>query len=138
MLNILGETKMTDAQIFQILGIIYLAVGIGIIINPDFYKKLIKDFTEHPPAIYLGGLAAMVIGFLLISFHNIWVKDWAVIITILGWAALIKGLFLIILPKVSIKINNAFKEMKKLLPVWATIVIILGALLCWLGFFAMS
>jgi uncharacterized protein YjeT (DUF2065 family) len=128
---------MTDAQIFQILGITYLAVGIGIIINPDFYKKLLKDFTENPPAIYLGGLVALAIGFLLVSFHNNWVRDWSVIITILGWAALIKGLFLLVLPKLSIKTSNAFREIKKLLPVWATIVIILGTLLCWLGFFTL-
>jgi uncharacterized protein YjeT (DUF2065 family) len=128
---------MTDTQIFQLLGIIYLAVGIGMLTTPDFYKKLIKDFTENPLAIYLGGLAALAIGFLLVSFHNIWVRDWSVIITIIGWAALIKGLFLIILPKVSIKISNSFKEMKKLLAVWSTIVIILGVLLCWLGFFVL-
>jgi uncharacterized protein YjeT (DUF2065 family) len=128
---------MTDTQIFQLLGIIYLAVGIGMLTTPDFYKKLIKDFTENPLAIYLGGLVALAIGFLLVSFHNIWVRDWSVIITIIGWAALIKGLFLIILPKVSIKISNSFKETKKLLPVWSTIVIILGVLLCWLGFFVL-
>ncbi|PKL44106.1 MAG: hypothetical protein CVV39_08400 [Planctomycetes bacterium HGW-Planctomycetes-1] len=126
---------MTDAQIFQILGITYLAVGIGIIINPDFYKKMITHFTEDAAAIYLGGLAALVIGFLLVSFHNIWVTDWSVIITIIGWAALIKGLFLITLPKTAIKLCNSFKEMKKLMKVWSTVVIILGVLLCWLGFF---
>ncbi len=128
---------MTDAQIFQILGITYPIVGIGILINPDFYKKLITNFTENPPAIYLSGLVALAIGYLLVMFHNIWAKDWSVIITIFGWAALIKGLFLIVLPKVSIKISNFFKkQMTKFLTVWATVVIILGGLLCWLGFFA--
>ena len=128
---------MADAHIFQIIGITYLAVGLGILINPGFYKKLIAAFTENPPAIYLSGLVALLIGYLLVTFHNIWVRDWSVIITIIGWAALIKGLFLLILPKMAIKISNAFKEIKKLLPVWSTIVIILGALLCWLGFFVL-
>ncbi|MGB8227109.1 MAG: hypothetical protein WCE45_09660 [Sedimentisphaerales bacterium] len=126
---------MTDAQIFQILGIIYLVIGIGISGNPDFYKKLIKDFTENPPAIYLGGLVALVIGCFLVTLHNNWTRDWSVIITIFGWAALIKGMFLIVLPKVSIKFCNAFKEMKKLLRVWGIIVAIVGGLLCLLGFF---
>lgn len=127
---------MTDAQIFQILGIIYLTVGIGIVANPDFYKKLITNFTENPPAIYLSGLIALTIGYLLLTFHNVCAKDWSVILTIFGWAALIKGVFLIVLPKVSIKIGNAFRELKKFLKVWAIIVIIVGGLLCWLGFFA--
>lgn len=127
---------MTDAQIFQFIGIIYLAVGIGILINPDFYKKMITHFTEDAAAIYLGGLAALAIGFLLVSFHNIWVMNWSVIITIVGWAALIKGLFLLILPTKAVKLCKAFKEMKKLLKIWSVVVIILGVLLCWLGFFA--
>jgi len=126
---------MTDAQIFQILGIVYLAVGAGLIINPDFYKKLVTEFSENPSAIYLGGLVALAIGYLLVTFHNIWVKDWPVIITIFGWVALIKGLFLLLLPKVSIKISNFFKkQMTKFLTVWAIVVIVLGGLLCWLGF----
>jgi uncharacterized protein YjeT (DUF2065 family) len=133
--NCLGETKMTDAQIFQIMGIIYLVVGIGILINPHFYKKLITNFTENQPAIYLSGLVALVIGCLLVTFHNNWDKDWSVIITIFGWASLIKGLFLIILPKMAVKVCNTFKEFKKLLKVWGTVVAIVGALLCWLGFF---
>jgi uncharacterized protein YjeT (DUF2065 family) len=130
----LGETKMTDAQIFQILGIVYLAVGIGILINPDFYKKLLADCAENSLVMYLAGLITLAIGYLLVTFHNIWVKDWPVIITIVGWMALIKGLFLIVLPKVSMKICNFFKGMTKFLTVWALVVIVLGGLLCWLGF----
>ncbi|MFA5292070.1 MAG: hypothetical protein WC496_03455 [Phycisphaerae bacterium] len=128
---------MTDAQIFQILGIAYLIIGIGILSNPDFYRKMIRDFTENPPAIYLGGLIALVIGCFLVVLHNNWTKDWSVIITIFGWAALIKGLFLIILPQVSVRFSNAFKEMKNFLRIWGIIAAILGALLCWLGFYAM-
>jgi uncharacterized protein YjeT (DUF2065 family) len=128
---------MTDAQIFQILGITYLVVGIGMLVNHDFYKKLITNFTENPPAIYLSGLVALLIGCLLVILHNNWTKDWSVIITIFGWAALIKGIFLIIFPKVSIKLSNTFKEMKKLLRVWGIVVAVVGALLCWLGFFTL-
>jgi uncharacterized protein YjeT (DUF2065 family) len=128
---------MTDAQIFQVLGIVYLAVGIGMLINPDFYKKLMSEFSENPPSMYLSGLAALVIGYLLVRFHNIWPSDWPVIITIFGWVALIKGLFLLLLPRVSIKISKFFeKQMIKFLAVWAVIIAVVGALLAWLGFFA--
>jgi uncharacterized protein YjeT (DUF2065 family) len=128
---------MTDAHIFQVLGIVYLAVGIGMLINPDFYKKLMSEFSENPPSMYLSGLAAMVIGYLLVTYHNIWPSDWPVIITIFGWVALIKGLFLLLLPRVSIKISSFFQiQMTKLLTVWAVIIAVVGALLTWLGFFA--
>ncbi len=127
---------MTDAQIFQILGIVYLAVGIGVLINPSFYRNLLAALSEHPPAVYLSGLISMAVGFLLVTFHNIWVaNDWTVIITILGWAALIKGVLLIIMPNAMIKMCKIFdSQMKKLFLLWAVILIIAGALLAWLGF----
>ncbi len=128
---------MTDAQIFQIVGIMYLTVGLGILINPDFYKKMITSFMQSPPVIYLGGLTALLIGYLLVTFHNVWVKDWAVIITIVGWLAIIKGLMLIVLPKVMVRISNAFVNVTNIMKIWPIIIIILGALCCWLGFFAL-
>ena len=34
----------------------------------------------------------------MVSYHNLWVNDWRVIITIVGWIALIKGALLLIMP----------------------------------------
>jgi xanthosine utilization system XapX-like protein len=126
---------MTDTQIFQVLGILYLAIGLGTLINHDFYKKLLTVFSENPPAIYLSGLVALVIGYLLVTFHNIWPSDWPVIITIFGWLALIKGLVLLLLPRVSIKICKIFEsQMTTFLPVWALVMAVAGIILAWLGF----
>lgn len=125
---------MTEAQIFQLFGIMYLAIGLGALINPEFYRKMLTDFGQSRPMIYMGGLGVLVIGYLLVTFHNVWVKGWPVIITVIGWGALFKGLFLLVLPKASMKACGIFKDMGKLLIVWAIVVLILGGLCCWLGF----
>jgi uncharacterized membrane protein len=126
---------MTDAQIFQLIGIIYITVAIGIITAPEFYSKVASNFLENQPAYYIGGLVAIIAGFLLVTFHNIWVKDWIVIITIIGWIALIKGILLIAVPKAMIVFSKRFIGMTKVLTIWAVVAIILGVLCCWLGFF---
>ncbi|OQA01487.1 MAG: hypothetical protein BWY69_01351 [Planctomycetes bacterium ADurb.Bin401] len=59
---------MTDAQIFQLAGIVYLCVGIGIISSRDFYSKMIANFIDNAAAYYLGGLTALTIGYLLVTF----------------------------------------------------------------------
>lgn len=107
------------------------------IISPKFYKTLLAALSEHPPAIYLGGLISLGVGFLLVTFHNIWiVNDWTVIITILGWVAFIKGLIMLLVPNAAIKTCAAFDaQLKKLFIVCALIIIIAGTLLAWLGFF---
>ena len=125
---------MSDAQIFQVFSLVYLAIGIGILINPDFYKKLYEDFIENTSALYLGGIMALVIGYLLVTFHNTWTKDFSVIITVIGWIALIKGMLILVRPKVIIAITKAFVNNEKALKIEAVIVILIGLLFSFLGF----
>jgi hypothetical protein len=125
---------MSDAQIFQLMGIVYLAVGVGILLNYSHYKKMIEDFVNDTTALYLGGIMALVVGYLLVNYHNIWVKDWHVIITVIGWAALIKGLFILILPKSMILLTKAFLKLKSIMIVETVFIIIVGLLFMYLGY----
>ncbi len=125
---------MSDAQIFQIFSLGYLAVGIGILINPDFYKKLFEDFTEDTTALYFGGVAALVIGYLIVAFHNTWTKDLSVIITIVGWIALLKGILILVRPKIMIALTKAIATKGNFLKIEAIAIIILGLAFSFLGF----
>ena len=125
---------MSDIQIFQVFSIAYTAIGIGIFINPGFYKKLFEDFCENSSTLYIGGAMALVIGYLLITFHNTWTKDFSVIITVIGWIALIKGILILVCPKIIIKMTKAILGKGSNLKIQAIIVIIIGLLLAFLGF----
>jgi len=125
---------MSDAQIFQILSIAYIAVGIGILINPAFYKKLFEDFIENAAALYLGGIMALVVGYLILTFHNTWTKDLSVIITIIGRIALIKGIVILVRPKIIIALAGAMTKKAGILKIEAVVVIILGLAFSFLGF----
>ncbi|MHC4222121.1 MAG: hypothetical protein ACYST9_06835 [Planctomycetota bacterium] len=125
---------MSDAQIFQVFSLVYIAIGVGIGINPDFYKKLYGEFIESSIAMYFGGVAAVAIGYLIVTFHNTWTKDFSVIITVIGWMALIKGIFILAGPKVMIKLTKAIISKEKTLKIQAVMIIIFGLLLAFLGF----
>jgi uncharacterized protein YjeT (DUF2065 family) len=128
------EKKMSDAQIFQIVSIVYIAVGIGILINPDFYKKLFEDFIGNAAVLYLGGITALVVGYLILAFHNTWTKDLSVIITIFGCLALIKGILILIRPKIMIELSKVMVQKEGILKIEAFAVIILGLVFAFLGF----
>jgi uncharacterized protein YjeT (DUF2065 family) len=125
---------MSDAQIFQVLSLAYLAIGIGILINPDVYKKLYEDFIENTSALYFGGIAALVIGYLLVIFHNVWEMDWHVIITIIGWMGLIKGILILVCPKTMTALTRAMIKKESTLKIMSVFVIIAGLLFSFLGF----
>jgi uncharacterized protein YjeT (DUF2065 family) len=125
---------MSDAQIFQIFSLLYITVGIGILVNPGFYKKLFEDFIENAAVMYLGGIMALVIGYFILAFHNTWTKDLSVIITIFGWLALIKGILILIRPKIIIALSKAILQKEGILKIEAIAVIVLGLAFAFLGF----
>lgn len=119
----------------KIYGIIFVAVGLGILINPKYYRKAMDSIVKDHGTMYLGGVAALIVGFLIVNSHNIWVKNWTVLITIFGWIGLIKGVALLVFPKKAAELSSKMMKKKNLM-IWGTIALILGLIVSYFGFFA--
>ncbi|MCK5175544.1 MAG: hypothetical protein KAR47_19265 [Planctomycetes bacterium] len=125
---------MSDVQIFQVFGVLYAVIGVGMFLNQEFYKKLFLDFVESPAMMYFGGIMALIVGYLLVTFHNVWVMNWTIIITVFGWIALIKGMTILIRPNWMIDLTKAIISKEGFLRIEAVFVTILGLLFLFLGF----
>jgi uncharacterized protein YjeT (DUF2065 family) len=125
---------MSDAQIFQLFSVVYLAVGLGMLLNSGFYKKLFTDFIENAGVMYLGGVAALAIGFVILAHRGIaCTHDWTMLISLIGWLALIKGLLILVCPKLMIGMTKAMIK-DNLLKIWPVVIILLGVALSFFGF----
>ena len=122
----------TSLFLAKLIAVVYLAVGLGMLINFKYYQKVIKGALKNPLLALYGGMAALAMGFLLVSYHNIWVANWTVIITVLGWAALVKGLLLILIPGPFMKFAKVFLKWMWFTPLFA---LVLGLVLGYYGFF---
>ncbi len=67
-------------------------------LNPKRIKQIFEDLKDEKFLI-ITSFMAIIVGLLNILFHNIWELNWKLIITLIGWIALLKGLFLFIFPK---------------------------------------
>ena len=56
--------------------------------------------TQIVPLIYLNGVLLFVAGLAIIKNHNIWTFSWQTILTIVGYFAIILGLFRMFFPQV--------------------------------------
>jgi hypothetical protein len=126
----------TSVLLAKILGPYCVIVAIGLMFNLKFYQRMIEDFFKNTALIYLGGVMALIIGIVLVLFHNIWVAGWPVIITIFGWGGLIKGIWLIIFPNALGKLTQVYQKKPLLLRAHMVIVLIFGILLTLKAYFA--
>ena len=52
------------------------------------------------PLIYLNGLLLFVAGLWIVRVHNHWTCRWPVMVTLVGWVAILVGLFRMFAPEV--------------------------------------
>ena len=78
----------------QIWGGFLVISGLAGVLWPGVFVRLYKDRF-----IFLDGGVPLVLGLVTVVLHNLWVADWRVVITILGWVSLIPGTLQIALAK---------------------------------------
>jgi uncharacterized protein YjeT (DUF2065 family) len=92
----------TSVFIAKLLSLMYVVVGLGMLFSGAYYKKALSEMLKQSGFMYLGGLMALFIGFLIVFFHNVW-EGWPILITLVGWLALLKGVVLLVFPKAMMK-----------------------------------
>jgi hypothetical protein len=119
--------------IARITSVIYLSAAAGAIIDRDQYRRVAEDVFKNAALTYWMGFTAAIVGSLIVNYHNIWVGNWTVLITILGWLALIKGVLIIAVPK---RVERFSKMVfsGKMLQCFPYLAGLLGVLFGYLGF----
>ncbi len=125
----------SSIMLAKIIGPYLVIVAIGIMLNLKFYQRMMEDFFKNSALIYLGGVLALIIGLLIVLFHNVWEANWAVLITIFGWIGLIKGVWLIIFPDSAGRLAQAYQKKAALLVVHLIIILVIGVFLTAKGYF---
>jgi hypothetical protein len=73
---------------------------VGGLIGPTLVAMLVSEFPlvqprlyddQIPPVVYLSGVLLFVAGLAVVRSHNVWARDWTVLITLSGWFFLALG-----------------------------------------------
>jgi hypothetical protein len=80
------------------MGLVFLIIGVAILVNREWYRQLVADFFDDRGLLYLSGALAVVTGLAIVLVHNVWVPDWRILITLLGWVAIARGIMRLTFP----------------------------------------
>ena len=118
----------------NIFGLSIIAVSLSLLLYPKNIKKIF-DSVQNETILFSTGIISFVIGTAMILSHNIWTYDWRVIVTLLGWVILIKGIIRLFLPELAIKMAQKMVN-NKWIPSILVAEVILGCVLIYFGFTA--
>jgi len=114
----------------RILSLTYLAAGVGALRGQISFRKMLHEFEQSPGLTYLSGFIALIVGMILVTYHNRWVSDWPVLITVVGWLSLVKGVLLIAAPQFLTSFKGWYKNAQR----WGAAMVALGLLFGYFGF----
>ena len=125
----------TPILIAQIMGLTYLSIGLGMLINRTYYQSELLKLIDNSGIIIYGGYLALVFGMIILALHNSWQGEWTDMVTAIGYLAVIKGIALLIFPKITSGYRKIFLDHQNFSRVMIPMVIILGLLFSYFGFF---
>lgn len=119
-----------DVTIFfaRFFGSLFILLGL-MSVGAMFLKKTIKRSEDKSFTISTGYIT-LLIGLVTVILHNIWVLDWRLIITLLGWTTFIKGILKTGFPE---HVHKQAQKFKKGNVIWSFIILLFGAWLFWMS-----
>ncbi len=93
----------TSKYIARLMGPVFLTIGVGMVMGMltegEGYSSLLKEFIGSRALIFVTGTLALVAGLAVVNAHNLWVPDWRVIVTVLGWLMILRGIMNLVFPQ---------------------------------------
>lgn len=131
-------TSTTSRYIARLMGPVLLLIGIGMVMGMltegDAYSSLMKEFIGSRALIFITGALALVAGLAVVNAHNLWVPDWRVIVTILGWLLIVRGISNLVFPGTVQTVGDRMIASHGGVLAGAAITIVLGAILSIMGY----
>jgi len=131
-----GQEHSMGTSIFlaKLIGPVCLVIGLALLINGAAFRTLAKEFLDNPALMFLSGVITLPAGLAIVLTHNVWAGDWRILITILGWLAVIGGLIRILAPQRATAVGRTMLANPSTLHISTGIYLLIGALLCFFGY----
>jgi len=127
-----------QASIFiaQLLGPMFVVLGVALLAKPQMFRTILPEFIGSPTWLYLAGFIGLVAGITLVLTHNVWVLDWRLIITVIGWLTLARALITIFQPQWIVAAGTAILAHRGIFVGTAVTNLLIGLVLSYFGYAA--
>ena len=83
----------------RVVALVLLITGLSYIFQARVWMELVKELLEKRTRLLLWSLLWLPFGLIVILGHNLWVSDWRMLITLVGWLVTLKCVLYLLFPR---------------------------------------
>jgi hypothetical protein len=119
----------------RLIGLYLLLSAIAMFVQRDATVQVMTALVHDAQLMYVVGVFALLGGLAVVLSHNVWSGGaLPVLVTIVGWVTLLKGMLSLFVPADSMAALYTSAHYDQYTPVYAGIVLLIGAYLTYGGF----
>jgi hypothetical protein len=106
-----------------------LVLAVAMAFNIGSFPALAEQVSRDLALIFLSGILLLVAGLAIVRAHNVWIAGWPVLVTIIGWIAIVSGIARMLFPNQLAAMAVGFSQSTGWLIAWAVLLLVLGGFL---------
>jgi hypothetical protein len=120
----------TTVFLGKFFGLYLIAISITMFVNKRRTLATLDEMVRSGPGMLFSGMVATAAGLAIVLGHNVWSGGvLAVVVTLFGWAALLKGVSLLLIPPEQMAAVYKGLGFERLFYVWMGVVLAIGLLI---------
>jgi hypothetical protein len=129
-----AQLMSSSKFIARLIGPLFVVSGIAMLWNHGSYPDMVEEFLRSPALIYIAGFLALLGGLAIVNVHNSWLWGWPLIVTVIGWLAVIGGTFRMVAPRYVQTLGSAMFAYSAVVIAIAILSVALGGFLSFKGY----
>ena len=122
--------SLTTVFLGRLLGLYLIAIAVAMLTSRRRALATLDEMARSGPWMLFSGMAATAAGLAIVLGHNVWTGGaLAVVVTLFGWAALLKGVSLLLVPPEQMAAAYKGLGFERFFYVWMGAVLVLGLLI---------
>lgn len=117
-----------------LIGPTLIVIAAAVLVRLGSFQAIADQVSREPALIFLSGILLFVAGLAIVRAHNIWTGGWPVLVTVLGWLAIVGGLVRLLFPTWFAAVAAQLGQSTGLIAAVAIVFLVVGAFLSYKGY----
>jgi hypothetical protein len=130
-----GADMQVSIYLARLIGPALALAGMSMLLNPQGFLDIATGIVGDAALLYFLALSGVIGGTAIVLAHNVWVADWRVVVTIIGWASIVDSTLWLLFPRQLARLYAPILN-PSLALVGGLVALIAGAALIYFGYFA--